>query len=124
MAAHRFVINKPVEPEETRYCEFKEIKGGKPVDAIKNTCDEYVVAFLNSDGGRIFWGVRDSDKHAVGVLLTLRERDELRRKVTDKLNQIQPPISPTAYQIKLYPLYEDETSENLVQDRFLALIRR
>lgn len=122
MAEQKFVINKPVEAEETRYCEFKEIKGGKPVDAIKNTCDEYVVAFLNSAGGQIFWGVRDADRHAVGVLLTLRERDELRRKVTDKLNQIQPPISPTAYQINLYPLYVDETSENVVQDRFIVEI--
>lgn len=122
MAEYRFVINRPVEVEETRYHEFKEIKGGKPIDSIKNACDEYVVAFLNSEGGRIFWGIRDSDRYAVGVLLTSRERDELRRVVTNKLNQILPPISPAAHQITLYQLYEDETCKNVVEDRYIVEI--
>src|SRR5262245_7542745 len=54
MDNYRFVIARPAEVEETRYCEFKEIKGGRPLDTIKNTCDEYVVAFLNSSGGHSF----------------------------------------------------------------------
>lgn len=119
MDEHKFIINQPVHVEETRYYEFKEVKGNKPLDAIKNTCDEYVVAFLNSAGGRIFWGVRDSDRYAVGVPLTFQERDELRRTVTAKLNQIQPPISPTAYQINLYPIYEDESCGKMLEDRYI-----
>ena len=43
--------------EETRFYEFKEIKGGKPADSITNTADEYAVAFFNREGGRIFWGI-------------------------------------------------------------------
>lgn len=58
MKHYTFVLNRPADIEETRQYEFKEVKGGKPLDTIKNTCDEYVVAFLNSAGGRIFW--RDS----------------------------------------------------------------
>jgi hypothetical protein len=122
MKGQTFIINQPVAVEETRHHEFKEIKGGRPLDTIKNTCDEYVVAFLNSAGGRIFWGIRDADRHAVGVLLSIKERDELRKVVTNKLNQIQPPISPTAYQINLHPVYEDETCEKVVEDRYIVEI--
>src|ERR1700679_1851674 len=47
--------------DESRGVEFKEVRGNNPVSAIVNTADEYAVAFLNADGGRILWGVRDSD---------------------------------------------------------------
>ena len=122
MNQYKFIINKPVQVEETRHYEFKEVKGKNPLDSIKNTCDEYVVAFLNSDGGRIFWGIRDSDRLAVGVKLTLEERDDLRKTVTSKLSQIQPPISPTAYQVNLHPIFEDESSDTLIEDRYVVEI--
>lgn len=48
MKSNTFIIDRQVEIEETRDYEFRQIKGGKPLDTIKNTCDEYVVAFLNS----------------------------------------------------------------------------
>jgi hypothetical protein len=122
MAEYKFIINKPVEVEETRYYEFKTITGGKPLNTIKNTCDEYVVAFLNSAGGRIFWGIRDSDRYAIGISLSSAERDDLRKTVTSKLNEIKPPISPTAYQITLHSVYEDETCEKAIEDRYVVEI--
>jgi hypothetical protein len=120
MKDYTFILNRPVDVEETRHYEFKEVKGGKPLDAIKNRCDEYVVAFLNSDGGRILWGIRDSDRYVVGVTLSSAERDALRRIVTNQLHQIKPPISPTAYQINLYPVYEDESCEEEVEDKYVV----
>jgi len=120
MKDYTFILNRPVDVEETRHYEFKEVKGGKPLDTIKNTCDEYVVAFLNSDGGRLFWGIRDSDRYAVGVTLSSAERDALRRIVTNQLHQIKPPISPTAYQINLYPVYEDESCKKEVEDKYVV----
>jgi hypothetical protein len=122
MEDYRFVIDRPAEVDESRYYEFKEIKGGKPVDTIKNACDEYVVAFLNSSGGRIFWGVRNSDRIPVGVSLSFAQRDELRKIVTNKLHQIKPPISPAAYQINLHPLYEDDTYQKAVDDKYVVEI--
>jgi Putative DNA-binding domain len=120
MKDYTFILNRLVDVEETRHCEFKEIKGGRPLDTIKNTCDEYVVAFLNSAGGRIFWGIRDSDRCVVGVTLSSAERDALRRTVTDQLHQIKPPISPTAYQVNLYPVYEDESCGKTVDDKYVV----
>lgn len=122
MKDYRFVIGKPTELEETRHHELKEIKGGRPVDIIKNASDEYVVAYLNSAEGRILWGIRDSDKAVVGVRLASGEKDELRRVVTDKLNQIQPPISPTAYEVNLHPVYEDESCVTAIGDTWVVEI--
>ena len=120
MEDYTFILNRPVEVEETRHHEFKEIKGGKPLDTIKNHSDEYVVAFLNSDGGRILWGIRDSDRCVVGVTLSSADRDDLRKIITNQLHQIKPPISPTAYQINLYPVYQDESCEKTVEDKYVV----
>jgi hypothetical protein len=105
-----FVLNAPVSIEEIRNYELKEIRGTNPVDAIKNTVDEYAVAFLNSEGGRIFWGIRNSDRRVVGVQLSYPERDKLRQLVTGQLNAIQPPIDPTQYRIELHCVHDNDSS--------------
>lgn len=102
----RFIQNQPVPFEETRFYEFKEVKGRNPAGSITNTADEYAVAFLNSEGGRIFWGVRDSDRITVGVTLDERQRDDVRRKVSEKLGAIRPPISVKDWQLEFHNVYD------------------
>ena len=111
----RFVQDQPVPLEETLLCEFKEVKGRNPTGSITNTSDEYAVAYLNREGGRILWGVRDSDRITVGVTLDERQRDEVRRKVSEKLGSITPPISIEDWQLELHPVYDlhGETIEDL-----------
>ena len=111
----RFIQYQPVPFEETRFYEFKEIRGGNPVDSITNTADEYAVAFLNLEGGRIFWGIRDSDRITVGVLLDERQRDNVRRKVSEKLWGIRPPISDEDWGIEFHNVYDlqGNTTEDL-----------
>ena len=111
----RFIQNQPVPFEETRFYEFKEVRSRNPADSITNTSDEYAVAFLNGEGGRIFWGVRDSDRITVGVTLNERQRDEVRRKVSEKLGSIDPPISVENWQLELHNVYnpQQETIEDL-----------
>ena len=111
----RFLRDQPVPFEETRLYEFKEVKGKNPDGSITNTADEYAVAFLNSEGGRIFWGVRDSDRSTVGVTLNERQRDGVRRKVSEKLGSIDPPISAENWHLEFHNVYDlqGETIENL-----------
>ena len=111
----RFIQNQPVPFEETRLYEFKEIKGKNPVSSITNTSDEYAVAFLNCEGGRVFWGVRNSDRMTVCVTLDDQQRDEVRRKVSEKLGSITPPISVEDWDLELHPVYDlhGETIEDL-----------
>ena len=86
----RFVQGYPIPFEETLFYEFKEIKGGNPVRSITNDSDEYAVAFLNREGGRIFWGIRDRDRITIGVILNEQQRNETRTKVSEKLGAIHP----------------------------------
>lgn len=101
----RFIYNRRVPIEENRGIEFKEVSSQRPADTIKNTADEYVVAYLNSGGnGRILWGVRDIDGVVVGVKLPPAQRDDIRRIVSEKLARIQPALPPTAFQLELHPV--------------------
>jgi len=99
-----FVLGSRAEFEETRRLELKEVRGHDPVGAIANASDEYTVSFLNSEGGTIFWGIRDSDRTVVGVPLSSQDCDRLRRAINDKLHAIQPSIDPTRYRVELHPL--------------------
>ena len=94
--------------EERRYAEFKEITGRNPVDSIKNTADEYAVAFLNKEGGSIFWGIRDTDRVVVGVHLTYQQRDDIRRTVCQKFAQIQPSFSVSLFNLDFYPVRDEQ----------------
>lgn len=111
----RFVHDLPVPFEETRFYEFKEIMGRNPVGSVTNTADEYAVAFLNCEGGRIFWGVRDSDRMTVGVTLDDQQRDEVRREISQKLWAIRPSISDENWQLEFHHVYDlqGETVEDL-----------
>ena len=101
----RFIQKQPVPFEETLFYEFKEVKGRNPVGSITNTADEYAVAFLNSVGGRIFWGVRDSDRITVGVILDERQRNDVRTQVSAKLPSIQPAISVEDWQLEFHQIH-------------------
>ena len=85
-----FIQGKCVFFEETLLYEFKDISSSKkPVDSIKNTADEYAVAFLNCEGGRIFWGIDDSG-FIVGVKVDRKQKDRIREEVSNKLSRITP----------------------------------
>ena len=105
--AVRYVLDQTVAVEETRYHEFKEVKGLNPVRSIRKIVDEYVVAFLNREGGRIYWGIRDEDRIVVGVQLNFRQRDEVRRAITDQICRIQPALAPSSYQINFHEVHRE-----------------
>ena len=111
----RFIQGQLVPFEETRLYEFKEVRGRNPAGSITNTADEYAVTFLNSEGGRIFWGIRDSDRITVGLTLDERQRNEIRRKVSEKLGSIEPPISVGDWHLEFHNVYDlqGETIEDL-----------
>ena len=119
----RFTQAQPIPFEETRLYEFKEVRGRNPAGSIVNTADEYAIAFLNSEGGRIFWGVRDSDRITVGVTLDEPQRDEIRRKVSEKLGSIDPPISVEDWHLEFHNIYDlqGETVEDLWVIELLVL---
>ena len=114
----RFIQGQLVPFEETRLYEFKEVRGRNPAGSITNTADEYAVAFLNSEGGRIFWGIRDSDRITVGVILNDQQRDEARRKVSEKLGSIDPPVSVEDWCLEFHNVYD--LQGNIVEDLWVV----
>ncbi|WP_375472841.1 ATP-binding protein [uncultured Nostoc sp.] len=110
-------LDSPVDLEEDRQYEFKQVKGNNPVDSIKNTADEYAVAYLNSEGGSVLWGIRDSNRTVCGVKLNYQERDKLRREISQKLAVIQPAIDPTAYRIELHKVCDQKNE--FIDDLYL-----
>ena len=102
----QFVLNEKIHIEETRHYEFKEVVGNNPIKAIENVADEYAIAFLNGEGGRIYWGVRNDDGVIVGVLLDYRQRDEVGKTISVKLSQIQPPVAPSSWRLEFHKVYK------------------
>jgi DNA modification methylase len=103
-----FVLNQQVSIEETRHYEFKEARSSTgAVDSIVNTSDEYAVAFLNSEGSRIYWGIRDKDRTVVGVRLSYQDRDKVRRDVSVKLSQIEPRVDPSQYRVEIHGVRDE-----------------
>lgn len=113
----RFVLDQPIAFEETLFYEFKTIKenSNNPVSPITNTADEYAVAFLNGKGGRVFWGIRNSDRITIGVPLDELQRDEIRTQVSQKLWSIRPPIVDEDWHFEFHNIYDlqGQTMENL-----------
>jgi len=114
-----FIINEPVSFEETRYSEFKEIKGNNPVRSIVDIVDQYAVAFLNCEGGSIYWGIRDSDRLVVGVRLDYSQRDEIRRITDEKLSSIQPSVALSSFKITFHEVFD---GNNPVKDLYVLQV--
>lgn len=109
-----FVLGAPVKLEETRTLELKEVKGANPVNAIANAADENAVAFLNSEGGTILWGVQDFGRVVVGVALPPGESDRLRQAILAKLHGIQPEIDPTRFRLEIHRIQNAPAGSDLV----------
>jgi hypothetical protein len=100
----RFYAGQPVAMEEDLTTEFKEVTSKQPANTIIDTVEDYAVAFLNSEGGRIFWGIRDADRCVVGVSLDAGDRDQIRKGIAGKFHLIQPPVDPSCYRLDFHTI--------------------
>jgi mRNA interferase MazF len=63
------------------------------IKLIKEKVIEYVIGFLNGNGGRIFFGI-DNNRIVKGLILNYRERDEVLQAINNKINdRIKPKVS-------------------------------
>ncbi len=105
---YQFIEGEKAAFEEDLNHEFKEIKGNNPAKSIQNLVDEYVIAFLNSSGGSIFWGITDQAL-IKSVILNNDQKDNIRKSINSKISTIEPAIDPT--QIKIY-FHDVQGSDN------------
>jgi hypothetical protein len=117
-----FILGQPVGLEEALHVEFKEVEGNNPRNTIKATADQYAVAFLNREGGQIFWGIRNNDRVPVGISVNSQQRDDIRQLIVNKLDQLKPSLSPAEYRIEFHPVTNPDLS-GLATDRWIVELR-
>lgn len=115
-----FILGQPLALEESLTCEFKEVKGANPVQAIGKSVDEYAVAFLNASGGSVYWGIRDRDRVVTGLELTYDKRDRLKQVVGQKLAAIAPPVAPDVIGLPFHPVLKDDAPDTPAANLFVV----
>lgn len=91
--------------EEDRENEFKSLTNARdPVKTITEYyVDKYVNAFLNTEGGVIYFGI-DDDGRVQGIQLDRSQRDQLRTEISRLINKFQPSVEPELYRIEFVPV--------------------
>ena len=93
--------------EEDLTHEFKEVKGSNPAKSIQSLVDEYIIAFLNSSGGSIFWGICDNGM-VKSLKLDATQKDKIRKVINSKINTIEPSIDPTQIGVHFHKVFNVE----------------
>lgn len=101
MKKYNFFEGELCSLEEDLTHEFKEVKGQNPAKSIQSSVDEYILAFLNSSGGSVFWGICDNGV-IKSIRLDLTQKDQIRKVVNSKINTIEPSIDPTQIEVNFH----------------------
>lgn len=101
--------------EEDREHEFKSLqKARDPVKTILEFyIEKYVNAFLNTNGGALYFGIDDGGQ-ILGVTLDRSHRDNLRTGISKLINNFQPSVEPDLYKINFIKL-EDEVDLYIIE---------
>lgn len=105
----KYHLNDLVNEEENRNVEFKEIKGNNPCESIISNAEIYIIAYLNSwetGYGIIKWGISDEGR-IKGVTLLKEDRDNIRKKLTERISQVKPYISQDLLHISFAEIIDD-----------------
>lgn len=107
--SYRF--NQTLTLEEDREHEFKGLQRSK--DPVKTISDyyvaEYVNAFLNTNGGIIYFGI-ENDGRVQGIQLDRSQRDDLRTRISKVINKFQPSVEPDLYKVSFVPVLGRESA--------------
>eukprot|EP01122_Echinamoeba_exundans_P011805 TRINITY_DN4818_c0_g1_i1.p1 TRINITY_DN4818_c0_g1~~TRINITY_DN4818_c0_g1_i1.p1 ORF type:complete len:1288 (+),score=282.63 TRINITY_DN4818_c0_g1_i1:108-3971(+) len=104
-----YVLGDSIAVEEDREHEFKAVQQTKnPLQAISEHCKKYINAFLNTDGGTMYFGVED-DGRLVGVPLDRKTRDMIRLKIDGIVSQNHPQVDPHLISVDFVPVLHPES---------------
>lgn len=112
--ATQYTINQYVAFDEDRQFEFKNLQNAQnPVKAIVDKyIEEYINAYLNTNGGIILFGV-NNDGCVLGVRLSRKQRDELRTLLDQIVQKFIPSVEPESYSIEFIPVYGKDIDTDL-----------
>lgn len=116
-----FILGQVIDQEEDYEYEFKEIiPDVEPRDLINEKLIPYVAAFLNDNGGRLLFGIRDYDRSVTAIHLTSEQKDDIRLLINGKMDAIYPRVSPSAYSFTFHEVYDE--NRNLLAHQYVLEI--
>jgi hypothetical protein len=101
-----FIRHKEIPTEEDEQNEFKEVTDRSILNSIKSNLGKAAIAFLNSRGGSIYFGIADSGT-VHGFRANRGRRDEIAKLVVSILNSLSPRVSPLYYNMSFVPIIEN-----------------
>ncbi len=120
----KYRLNELVNEEENRNVEFKEVKGNNPCESIISNAEIYIIAYLNSwetGYGVIKWGISDEGR-IKGVKLLKEDRDNIRKKLTERISQVKPYLSQDLIHISFEGIIDDSDSGDLIPEVYIVEI--
>lgn len=120
----KYRFNELVNEEENRNIEFKEVKGNNPCESIISNAEIYIIAYLNSwetGYGVIKWGISDVGR-IKGVKLLKEDRDNIRKKLTERISQVKPYLSQDLVHISFEGIIDDSDLRDLIPEVYIVEI--
>lgn len=115
-----FELNSIFHNEEKSDVEFKSITSDlDPVDEVKKDVYKLIGSFLNSEGGRIYYGISNMRK-VNGVNLSYEQRDSIRQALGSMIGNFSPPPDPGLVKIVFHEIHDD--NRRLVDGLFVIEI--
>eukprot|EP01124_Arcella_intermedia_P022821 TRINITY_DN3489_c0_g1_i1.p1 TRINITY_DN3489_c0_g1~~TRINITY_DN3489_c0_g1_i1.p1 ORF type:complete len:886 (-),score=213.43 TRINITY_DN3489_c0_g1_i1:923-3580(-) len=115
------IKNSIMPVEEDQEHEFKAVHYvAHPFEAITEYCLKYINAFLNTNGGTIYFGVEDDGK-IVGLNASRGQRDELRLRIDSIVSNIRPQVDVHLYQLDFYNIIDPEKPDEETEDYVIAV---
>jgi Putative DNA-binding domain len=100
-----YTLGKEINKFEDRKNEFKECKGrGFDLTFACDLLSKYVSAFLNTEGGTLYYGISDNGVVS-GVTMNRRVRDLFTTAFDGCVNKFRPPVEPSYYRLNYFPVY-------------------
>ncbi|CAG9314208.1 unnamed protein product [Blepharisma stoltei] len=102
---------------EFKSCSYKSFNVAYAVDLVV----PYVSAFLNTEGGTLYYGIRD-DGMVTGVILTRKVRDNFIVTLDSNLNRFSPHLTGDEYEIKFVDVMKKEDLKK-INDMYVIEIK-
>jgi len=97
--------------EEDQEHEFKSLLYTQhPSYFVVSYCSKYINAFLNTNGGTIYFGISD-DGIVQGFPLNREGRDDLRLRIDAIVSSLKPQLDPSLYKITCIPVITPDAHE-------------
>jgi len=97
--SYPYVLGQTVPFEEDRQHEFKAFQPHLDlIQTLVRETEEIFNAFLNTDGGTIYFGIEDKGR-ILGIQLEREQKDDLRRRISVIIDRFEPKVAPELYEL-------------------------